>query len=61
MSTGLAALDWTFIAAVTLYVLPFLITASDPRYQIPLEICLLAHIACMGKQPGRPATSSPVL
>ncbi len=59
--TGLDALDWTFIATVALYVLPFLITASDPRYQIPLEICLLAHIACMGKQPWRPAASSPVL
>jgi 4-amino-4-deoxy-L-arabinose transferase-like glycosyltransferase len=45
--TGLDALDWTFIAAAALYVLPFLITASDPRYQIPLEICLLAHMAYM--------------
>jgi hypothetical protein len=59
--TGLDALDWTFIAAVALYVLPFLLTSSDPRYQIPLEICLLAHIACMGNQPRRPAASSQAL
>ena len=45
--TGLDRLDWTFIAMVALFVLPFLITSSDPRYQIPLEICLLSHIAYM--------------
>jgi 4-amino-4-deoxy-L-arabinose transferase-like glycosyltransferase len=44
---GFGRLDWVFIAAVVLYVLPFVLTASDPRYQIPLEICLLSHIACM--------------
>jgi hypothetical protein len=45
--TGLDRVDWMFVAATVLYVLPFLITCSDPRYQIPLEICLLAHIAYM--------------
>jgi hypothetical protein len=53
--TGLDTLDWTFIAAAALYVLPFLITASDPRYQIPLEICLLAHMAYMADQGKRNA------
>jgi 4-amino-4-deoxy-L-arabinose transferase-like glycosyltransferase len=45
--TGLDTLDRTFIAALALYVLPFLLTSSDPRYQIPIEICLLSHIAYM--------------
>ena len=47
MRTGFDRLDWTFIITVALYVLPFLITSSDPRYQIPIEICLLSHIAYM--------------
>ena len=45
--SGLDRLDWTFIVMVALFVLPFLITSSDPRYQIPIEICLLSHIAYM--------------
>jgi hypothetical protein len=49
---GLDRLDRIFIAMVVLYVLPFLITSSDPRYQMPIEICLLAHIAYMA-DPGR--------
>ncbi len=45
--TGLDRLDWTFVAAFILYVLPFIITCADPRYQIAIEVCLLAHIARM--------------
>ncbi len=55
--TGLDRIDWAFIAATILYVLPFLITCSDPRYQIPLEICLLAHIAYMAGGSTSPAIS----
>ena len=44
---GLDTVDRVFLAAAALYVLPFLITASDPRYQIPLETCMLSHIAAM--------------
>lgn len=44
---GLNAVDRLFIIASVLYVLPFLLTSSDPRYQIPIEICMLAHIAGM--------------
>jgi hypothetical protein len=47
MAAGLDRLDLVFIATVALYVLPFLITSSDPRYQIPIEICMLSHIAGM--------------
>jgi len=48
--TGLDGLDWIFISAFGLYVLPFLLTCSDPRYQIPIEICLLAHMGCMASR-----------
>jgi hypothetical protein len=44
---GLDKVDGAFLWAVVLYVLPFLITSSDPRYQIPIEVCLLAHMASM--------------
>jgi hypothetical protein len=54
---GLDRVDWIFAAAVVLYVLPFLLTSSDPRYQIPIEICLLSHIAYMAG----PATALPSL
>jgi hypothetical protein len=53
---GWTRVDWTFIAAFGLYVLPFLITASDPRYQIPIEICMLSHIAYMISPPSKKAT-----
>jgi hypothetical protein len=55
LRAGLDHLDWVFVAAVGLYVLPFLITACDPRYQIPLEICLLSHMAYMASRVGRNA------
>ncbi len=42
---GLDLYDKVFIAAAFLYVLPFLLTAVDPRYQFPLDIVLLPHIA----------------
>jgi hypothetical protein len=53
IKVGLDRVDRTFIVATALYVLPFLLTCADPRYQIPLEICLLAHLAYMtgGKMP----------
>lgn len=51
---GLDRVDCTFAAAVVLYVLPFLITSADPRYQIPIEICLLSHLAYMAGTRGRP-------
>ena len=44
---GLDAVESLFLAATVLYALPFLITSSDPRYQVPLEVCMLAHIAAM--------------
>jgi len=53
--TGFDSLDWTFIAAFALYVLPFLLTACDPRHQIPIEICLLSHMACMAGKSSRRA------
>jgi Dolichyl-phosphate-mannose-protein mannosyltransferase len=59
--TGLNAVDWMFVSATVLYVLPFLITSSDPRYQIPIEICMLSHIAAMlskGAETGRTITHS---
>jgi hypothetical protein len=49
VQTALDKFDWYFVFAVVLYALPFLLTASDPRYQIPLEICLLAHLARLWK------------
>ncbi len=42
---GLDLYDKVFIVAAFLYVLPFLLTAVDVRYQFPLDIALLPHIA----------------
>ncbi len=42
---GFDSYDRIFIATAVLFVLPFLLTASDPRYQFPLDIVLLPHIA----------------
>jgi hypothetical protein len=42
---GFDSYDRIFIATAVLYVLPFLLTATDPRYQFPLDIVLLPHIA----------------
>ena len=53
---GWTRVDWTFVTTLGLYVLPFLITASDPRYQIPIEICMLSHIAYMISPPSKTAT-----
>jgi hypothetical protein len=35
--------DWLFVAFVVAYVTPFLLTNSDPRFRIPLDILLLTH------------------
>jgi hypothetical protein len=59
LRTGLDLVDDVFILATALYVLPFILTASDPRYQIPLEICLLAHMAAMVRN--RPPAPAPDL
>jgi hypothetical protein len=55
MRIGLDRVDWIFAASVVLYVLPFLITSSDPRYQVPIEICLLSHMAYMAGPRGSAA------
>ena len=38
---GLA--DWLFLMFVTAYVLPFLLTNSDPRFRVPLDVLVLTH------------------
>jgi hypothetical protein len=35
--------DWLFVAFVVAYVTPFLLTNSDPRFRIPLDVLLLTH------------------
>jgi hypothetical protein len=35
--------DWLFLAFLIAYVIPFLLTNSDPRFRIPLDILLLTH------------------
>jgi hypothetical protein len=35
--------DWLFLAFLIAYVTPFLLTNSDPRFRIPLDILLLTH------------------
>jgi 4-amino-4-deoxy-L-arabinose transferase-like glycosyltransferase len=46
----LDAWDKLFLWTAFLYVLPFLLTVSDPRYQVPLDIVLLAPIALLIEQ-----------
>jgi hypothetical protein len=35
--------DWLFVTFVVAYVTPFLLTNSDPRFRVPLDILLLTH------------------
>jgi 4-amino-4-deoxy-L-arabinose transferase-like glycosyltransferase len=35
--------DWLFVMFAVAYVVPFLLTNSDPRFRIPLDILLLTH------------------
>jgi hypothetical protein len=35
--------DWLFIAFLVAYISPFLLTNSDPRFRIPLDVLLLTH------------------
>jgi hypothetical protein len=35
--------DWLFVVFVVAYVAPFLLTNSDPRFRIPLDVLLLTH------------------
>jgi hypothetical protein len=35
--------DWLFLAFLVAYVTPFLLTNSDPRFRIPLDVLLLTH------------------
>jgi hypothetical protein len=46
--------DWLFVAFLVAYVAPFLLTNSDPRFRIPLDVLLLTHAIY------RLAKSSPV-
>ncbi len=36
--------DWLFVTFVIAYMIPFLITNSDPRFRIPLDILVLTHV-----------------
>jgi hypothetical protein len=35
--------DWLFVTFLVAYVTPFLLTNSDPRFRIPLDVLLLTH------------------
>jgi 4-amino-4-deoxy-L-arabinose transferase-like glycosyltransferase len=35
--------DWLFLVCVVAYVGPFLLTNSDPRFRVPLDVLVLAH------------------
>jgi hypothetical protein len=35
--------DWLFVAFLVAYIAPFLLTNSDPRFRIPLDVLLLTH------------------
>jgi 4-amino-4-deoxy-L-arabinose transferase-like glycosyltransferase len=35
--------DWLFLVFVVAYVVPFLLTNSDPRFRVPLDLLVLTH------------------
>ncbi len=35
--------DWLFVVFVVAYVAPFLLTNSDPRFRVPLDVLILTH------------------
>jgi 4-amino-4-deoxy-L-arabinose transferase-like glycosyltransferase len=35
--------DWLFLVFVAAYVVPFLLTNSDPRFRVPLDVLVLTH------------------
>jgi hypothetical protein len=35
--------DWLFVMFAVAYVIPFLLTNSDPRFRVPLDILVLTH------------------
>jgi hypothetical protein len=43
LSCAWGVVDWLFVMFVVAYIIPFLLTNSDPRFRIPLDILLLTH------------------
>lgn len=38
--------DWLFVLFGLSYIVPFLLTNSDPRFRIPLDVLVLTHAIC---------------
>ena len=52
--------DWFLLSLEAAYVIPLLITNSDPRFRIPLDAVLLLHVVALLHRRLRPASGSAV-